>query len=156
MKNLKIILGILLFSTLTTLIPSCIPTGGGTPTVIVSDSLAVGEYYQTNSISTALGTTIDGGTVQLNANNTAYIQLKQSIPSQFPIFYDFTGTYTKTGNTVNFSVNYTGSLSIPNPTRTINGTLSLITNVVPNKARLTITTTLPIFPVTNGNFIFEQ
>lgn len=153
MKIIKIILSVVLFSVLT---PACIPTGGGTPTPAVSDSLAVGEYYQTNVISTALGTTIDGGTVQINANNTVYIQLKQSIPNQFPYFYDFVGTYTKTGNTINITVNYTGSISIPNPNRTINGSLSLITNVVPNKVRLTFNTTLPMFPATNGNFIFEK
>ena len=156
MKSINIILGIVLFSIITLLTPSCIPTGGGTPTPVVSDSLAIGEYYQTNSISTSLGTTFDGGTVQINANNSVYILLKQSIPGQFPYFYDFVGTYTKTGNTINFTVNYTGSISIPSPSRTINGSLSLITNVVPNKVRLTFNTTLPMFPATNGNFVFEK
>jgi hypothetical protein len=40
MKSIKIILGIVLFSIITLLTPSCIPTGGGTPTPVVSDSLA--------------------------------------------------------------------------------------------------------------------
>jgi hypothetical protein len=154
MNTIKLIFVTIFCALISILTPSCIPTGGGTP--VVNDAIAVGEYHQTNILNTALGTTIDGGTVQLNADNTAYIQLKQSIPNQFPFFYDFTGMYTKTGNTVNFSVNYSGSLSIPNPTRTINGTLTLITTVTPNKVRLNFNTTLPIFPSTTGGFIFEK
>ncbi len=55
MKSIKIILGIVLFYIITLLTPSCIPTGGGTPTPVVSDSLAIGEYYQTNSSFYKLG-----------------------------------------------------------------------------------------------------
>ena len=158
MKLFKVsVVSILLSLVVSVTTTSCIPpTGGSTPTPVVSDSLAIGRYFQTNSLTTPLSTTIDGATVEINADQTVNIQFKQSIPSQFPFFYDFIGNYTKSGNSINFTVNYLGGITIPNPSRTISGTLTLITTVIPNKVRLTFNSTLPIFPATNGNFIFEK
>lgn len=158
MKLFKVsIVSILLSLVISTITTSCIPpTSGSNPAPIISDSLAIGTYLQTNTISTPMSTTFDGAIVEIYADHTVNILFKQSIPSQFPYFYDFRGNYTKSGNTINFTVNYDGSISIPNPSRTISGTLTLVTTVIPNKVRITFNTTLSMFPATNGNFIFEK
>jgi hypothetical protein len=130
---------------------ACNPIENILPINTVSNAKAVGNYKQSNIITTSQSIKYDGGTVQLNANNTISIQFKLSVQGQFPIFYDFTGTYTKSGNNVVFTVNYNGSLPVPNPNLTINGKLYLISTSIPKKVKLTFTTTLPFL---NGNEIF--
>ncbi len=159
MKTFKItLLPILLCLIISTITTSCIPpSGGGTPTPVVSDSLAIGRYFQTNVITNELSTIIRGGSVELNADNTVNILILQTFTTnQFPYIYNFTGTYTKSGNSINFNVVYTGTMTIPNPSRTINGTLKLITNVTPNKVGLKFNTIIPFFPAVSGEFIFEK
>ena len=130
---------------------ACNPIENILPNNGVSNAKAVGTYKQSNIVTTSQSLTYDGGTVQLNANNTISIQFKLNVPGQFPIFYDFTGTYSKTGNNVVFTVNYSGSLPVPNPNLTINEKLYLISTSIPKKVKLTFSTTLPIL---TGNEIF--